>query len=656
MFLDTLRLNNFRSFEDERICFGKDLTILVGENNGGKSNTIDALRLITTPLSGRREIYCESSDIRFGGAEPKFEVQATFSDLSVPQQGRLISAVTDHTLEKVTFGLTYDETQKRLPVRPTSWAGHLRSAPEPGCQDMIRHVYLPPLRDAKRALASGNPTRIYALLQHFLGEVDPNELAKRLKRASGEQILKDIGGAVDIGLAALTAGVRRQASSLGFSTDESLIDIARELRFKLADYGIEPEDLRYTGHGYANLLYIATIAVELEKVKSADLTMFLVEEPEAHLHPQLQAAVLCFLEEQAEKSRKIKAEYRGPAGQLQVIVATHSPNLSAWVSSERLVFFRSVHAKQKNAEAIDPTSKTTVLAATPAIAEPTTVEPTAAATAIETNSTPAGIEVPEDSEPTEGFVQDTNPSDQTASSLPAVARRSTRCIPLRALALSDPERRKVDRYLDVTKSALLFGGRVLLVEGIAEALLLPIIAKNHVLKGDQDKFRIFRSAVFVPIDGVDFECYLRLLLTPFNDIRIADRVVVITDGDRTDEATGTATPGERRKTTYDDIVKNLGASQNFQAVINTYSLETELVNAGNSSLLREAYLKLHPKSEAKWDAAVTLSGDQRAAAVQGLFKDTPKGDFAQLVAESIRDTPNFVVPGYLKTAIEALVQ
>ena len=83
MFLDTLRLNNFRSFEDEQICFGKDLTILVGENNGGKSNTIDALRLITTPLSGRREIYCESSDIRFGGAEPKFEVQATFSDLSV---------------------------------------------------------------------------------------------------------------------------------------------------------------------------------------------------------------------------------------------------------------------------------------------------------------------------------------------------------------------------------------------------------------------------------------------------------------------------------------------------------------------------------------------------------------------------------------------
>ncbi len=142
-------------------------------------------------------------------------------------------------------------------------------------------------------------------------------------------------------MSALTAGVRRQAASLGFASDEKLIDIARDLRFKLADHGIKPEDLRYSGHGYANLLYMATIAVELDKVNDADLTLFLVEEPEAHLHPQLQAAVLSFLDEQAEKSRKPREGRQGPAGELQVIVATHSPNLSAWVESKKLVFFRS---------------------------------------------------------------------------------------------------------------------------------------------------------------------------------------------------------------------------------------------------------------------------------------------------------------------------
>src|ERR1700681_4591849 len=99
MFLETLRLNNFRSFEDERICFVKDITILVGENNGGKSNAIDAIRLVTTPLSGRREIYCESTDIRFGSNSRRFDLEGRFVELSVPQQGRFISAVADQSLE-----------------------------------------------------------------------------------------------------------------------------------------------------------------------------------------------------------------------------------------------------------------------------------------------------------------------------------------------------------------------------------------------------------------------------------------------------------------------------------------------------------------------------------------------------------------------------
>lgn len=605
MHLSQLDLNNFRSFSNEQISFERGLTVLVGENNGGKSNIIDAIRLLSTPLSGRRELYCEQTDVRFGVTPHAFELQATFNGLSPPQQGRLLSATTNDTLEEACFGLTYNVPSKQSHVRPTLWAGRFKAMPEPGSHEMIRHVYLPPLRDAKRSLASGNPTRIYALLNHFLGERDPEEVAKDLARTSKHQILTDVDIAVATGLDILTAGVRRQGAALGFNTDEKLIDIARDLRFKLADHGITPEDLQYSGHGFANLLYIATIAVELESIDNAELTMFLVEEPEAHLHPQLQAAVLNFLEERAAQSLKAKEHTDAPAGHLQVIVATHSPNLSAWVPSKSLIVVRSfARGEGENGQAPDAMTEAADLQAV------------------------------------------TKPSP----------RAESRCIPLGKLDLTDPDRRKIDRYLDVTKSALLFGGRVMLVEGIAEALLLPVIAKHYVLKDRLTEFRIFRSAVFVPIDGVDFLPYAKALLSTYNGVRIADRLVIVTDGDKHIEYIGEESPGEKRRAELHSLATGKHVTDILDVIVNTYSLETELVTAGNAACMKDVYLELHPRSAAKWDEALAKDGDARAKAIQELFKNTPKGDFAQLLAEKVGTSMTFNIPGYIRDAIEALVK
>lgn len=580
MHLEALRLQRFRSCEDTTVKLQADLTVLVGENSGGKSNIVDAIRLLTLPVSGRRDRYPEIDDLRRGGAEADFRIEGRYSGMSVALRGLLVSAVPDPTEDLAIFGMRHQTASGSSSHGVTTyWAGKFEEAgPERGSTDLIRHVYLPPLRDAQKALGSGSATRIFALLKHFLEDGEKDAFLDHVRRDEDpHRVVQAINEGIGTALASLTGGVRPQTASLDFAA-EDLFDVARDLRFRLADAGLDLEEIRTSGLGYANLLYMATVVVELTKARDADLTLFLVEEPEAHLHPQLQMLVLEFLLDQAQKSSALPPVTGRPEGRVQVIVTTHSPNLTAWVSPKHLVVIRSLkdHAAQ-------PVFHRTV------------------------------------------------------------------SVPVADLGIKPKALNKVSRYLDVTRSALLFGSRALLVEGITEVLLMPVIAKHVVLSGDADAWQRFQGTVMASIEGVDFKPYVEILLRPHGEASIADRLVVVTDADPN-------VPGNRQAD-LEALAAGFGAGDKLGVYINVRTLEHELFAAGNEKLLKLAFLALHPKSKQDWtDHVEGAPARERPDAFMDLIakKRTKKGDLAQEIACRIAKGAPLVVPNYIRDAIAAV--
>jgi hypothetical protein len=114
MYLRSLRISRFRSCEMVSVPLQSDLTVLVGENNGGKSNIVDAVRLLTLPLSGRRERYPEDDDLRRGSQIPNFEIEGRYQGLSPTLKGLLISAVPDPTKDEAIFGYRYPSPKLKV--------------------------------------------------------------------------------------------------------------------------------------------------------------------------------------------------------------------------------------------------------------------------------------------------------------------------------------------------------------------------------------------------------------------------------------------------------------------------------------------------------------------------------------------------------------
>ncbi|NNA16306.1 AAA family ATPase [Pseudomonas lundensis] len=227
-----------------------------------------------------------------------------------------------------------------------------------------------------------------------------------------------------------------------------------------------------------------------------------------------------------------------------------------------------------------------------------------------------------------------------------------------ATGLEPSQITSIQRYLDAVRSNLLFAKSVLLVEGDAEEILIPVLVKK-LLGLSVDELGI--SVINIRSTGFKNVAIL------FHEIRIRKRCAIVTDLDtiffdvtldhadpeafarRKRKAMGSQKAGAERKVDLDALVAGNPWLSTFYA---THTFEVDLVSSGNQEAIVRTVDGIYKAPSTIIEAVTALrSGQLHHAGLRTLMmaEQEGKGWFAILLADALDH--QVVIPAYIQQAI-----
>lgn len=360
LFLKKMKVSNFRNIGELNIDFHKGLNILVGENNAGKSAIIDALRICLGFGKQNKDLYIKRSDFHINRSSIEspikpIEFHLIFEIENLAESGvfvELFSQSQDGTQKSLQIHYKYylEERNGIEKIKYNVWGGDNEGQQiSPDVVGLLLFVYLDALRDASQNLRPVRGNRLGELFSHLREDLTGNpitddkrdELTQRLRNSlSGDvewsNIIKTGMEKINEHLSETSINNKKQSVDIDFLPFEfrKIVDNLRILipvfENDLLGGDISKQryfDIHQNGLGYNNLLYMATILGDLKNRKELEPEAYialLIEEPEAHLHPQLQSIFFNYL----NKLNDIG---------FQIFITSHSPTITAKADLDSLI-------------------------------------------------------------------------------------------------------------------------------------------------------------------------------------------------------------------------------------------------------------------------------------------------------------------------------
>jgi putative ATP-dependent endonuclease of the OLD family len=350
MRLRKISVRNFRNLREIDICPRKT-SVILGENNAGKSNLLHALRLLFDSQAERLRLDLSEEDINDAArlmGEKWFSITVEVGDLQkhVDVEACFKERIDlDGTETFITIEGRYEPDSEgiygwRTFVMPPHGRFNEPLAMTPRMFRAVPLYFMDAIRDASRdARAAGR-----GLFAQLLEEIDYTDVQADVKGH-----LKDANVALNRGkdISALAGGLTRemtphvpggQTEVLIAVADEDVGHLTRSLHLHLrktpsADYS----DISRQGTGLQNLALMAMFRHKVASEKKG-VPILAIEEPEAHLHPHAQRRLFKDLD----------------AIDAPVLVSTHSPSIVKYADPSNLILLRTTQVDETKAFQLDP--------------------------------------------------------------------------------------------------------------------------------------------------------------------------------------------------------------------------------------------------------------------------------------------------------------
>lgn len=350
MKLRKISIQNFRNLRNVNI-FPRKITVIIGENNTGKSNLLHALRLLLDPQAESLRLALSQEDINdnarlendnyfsiiveIGDLQNHIEVETCFRE-RIDQDGEESFITIEGRFEPDEEGI-YTWTSQVLP--PNGRTNNSISLSRRMSRSLPLY-FLDAVRDATRdTRATGR-----GLLAQLLNEVDFTDVQEDVKTHLCNANTA-LGRGKDI--SKLAEGLTKQLTPyVPGGSSEILVAVAGEDTSRLVQgfrlnirktIGATQSDISRHGTGLQNLTLIAMFRHRVAS-EGSKTPILAVEEPEAHLHPHAQRSLF-----------KDLSDIHAP-----ILLSTHSPSIVKYADPLSLVLLRSTALEETRAYQLDP--------------------------------------------------------------------------------------------------------------------------------------------------------------------------------------------------------------------------------------------------------------------------------------------------------------